>query len=207
MNTGQRILDEALTLFSEYGYGNVSVGQIAGAVGIKAPSLYKHYESKQDIFRAILDRMKKRYEARAGALHMNGTDAQADAAVFASISEDGLVQTGIGLFSYFLHDEDVRRFRKMLTIEQFRDTELAALFTRQYVEDPLSYQAAMFALLCGTGTLKAADRDILALQFYAPIYMMLTLCDRHPERESEALHILERHIRQFRRMYGKEETV
>ena len=47
MDTKKKILDVALTLFSEKGYGNVYVGQIAEGVGIKAPSLYKHYKSKQ----------------------------------------------------------------------------------------------------------------------------------------------------------------
>ncbi|MCI6007618.1 MAG: TetR family transcriptional regulator, partial [Ruminococcus sp.] len=39
MNTKQKILNEALTLFSEKGYSSVYVGDIADAVGIKAPSL------------------------------------------------------------------------------------------------------------------------------------------------------------------------
>ena len=43
MDTKKKILDVALTLFSEKGYGNVYVGQIAEGVEIKAPSLYKHY--------------------------------------------------------------------------------------------------------------------------------------------------------------------
>ncbi|MCR4717345.1 MAG: TetR/AcrR family transcriptional regulator, partial [Lachnospiraceae bacterium] len=55
MNTKQRILDEALTLFSEKGYANVFVNDIAERVGIKAPSLYKHYKNKQAIFDAIID--------------------------------------------------------------------------------------------------------------------------------------------------------
>ena len=41
-NTKERILLEALKLFSNEGYEAVSVEQIAVAVGIKAPSLYKH---------------------------------------------------------------------------------------------------------------------------------------------------------------------
>lgn len=53
MDTKQRILDEALTLFSEKGYANVFVGDIAERVGIKAPSLYKHYKNKRAIFDAI----------------------------------------------------------------------------------------------------------------------------------------------------------
>ena len=201
MNTKQRILDEALTLFAEKGYANVYVGQIAEAVGIKAPSLYKHYKSKQDIFNAILDEMKHRYDAQAGALNMNGNDAVADSKVFSEVSEDELVKMGIGLFSYFLHDEYACRFRKMLTIEQFHEPELSKLYTKQYVDDPLSYQTTMFAMLMSEGCLAQGDANVMALQFYAPIYMLLTLCDRHPERETGALLFLEQHIRQFNRNY------
>ena len=57
MDTKSRILDEALTLFSEKGYANVFVSEIAERVGIKAPSLYKHFESKQAIFDALIREM------------------------------------------------------------------------------------------------------------------------------------------------------
>ena len=40
---------------------------------------------------------------------------------FQNLSEDGLVKAGLQLFSYFLHDEYVSRFRKMLTIEQEKE--------------------------------------------------------------------------------------
>jgi len=203
LSTKKKILDAALTLFSEKGYANVFVAQIAEAVGIKAPSLYKHYKSKQDIFNAILEEMKKSYDATAKAISMNGSDAGADAGVFSTVSEDDLVKMGLGLFSYFLHDEYTQKFRKMLTIEQYHDSELASLFTRQYVDDPLTYQGAIFSMLCANGTLNAADADVMALQFYAPINMMLSLCDRHPEREPEVMMLLERHIRQFNKLYGK----
>ena len=50
MSTRERIVYEALVLFSKKGYSDVYVAEIASAVGIKAPSLYKHFKSKQDIF-------------------------------------------------------------------------------------------------------------------------------------------------------------
>ena len=49
MSTKEKILDAALSLFAENGYDGTSVEQIAGIVGIKAPSLYKHYKGKEDI--------------------------------------------------------------------------------------------------------------------------------------------------------------
>lgn len=62
MSTKDRILDEALTLFSENGYDGTSVEQIAEKVGIKAPSLYKHFKGKEDILNAIIDNAEARYE-------------------------------------------------------------------------------------------------------------------------------------------------
>ena len=49
MSTKDKILEEALTLFAEKGYDGTGVDQIAEAVGIKAPSLYKHFKGKEDI--------------------------------------------------------------------------------------------------------------------------------------------------------------
>ena len=207
MNTKKRILDEALTLFSENGYGNVYVAQIAEAVGIKAPSLYKHYKSKQDIFNAILDEMKKSYDKQASMLNISGEDAVSDAEVYSDIGEDELVRMATGLFLYFLHDEYAQKFRKMLTIEQFRDSELAHLLTKEYADDPLSYQSAMFSMLCEKGVLRKYDPDVMVLHFYAPIYFLLTVCDREPQRETESTELLKRHIRQFSRIYGKGEKI
>ena len=44
----------------------------------------------------------------------------------------------------------------------------------------------------------------LFLHFYSPIYMLLTLCDREPKREQEAIRMLESHIRQFNSIYKEE---
>ena len=205
MDTKKKILDVALTLFSEKGYGNVYVGQIAEGVGIKAPSLYKHYESKQDIFNAILDEMRERYNRKAVDLNMNGSDYPADFELYKNASEDELVKMGTGLFSFFLHDEYECKFRKMLTLEQFSDKELSKLFSDQYYDEPLKYQSGLLHLLILQGKLKGDDADIMALQFFSPIYLLMTVCDRQPKREKECLQKLEKHIRQFSRIYKGED--
>ncbi len=206
MNTKSRILDAALTLFSEKGYHSVSVAQIADAVGIKAPSLYKHYKSKRDIFDGILTEMQLRYENQTATLQMNGNNPTVDAGIFSSVSENTLIQMGISLFTYFLHDDYVCRFRKMLTIEQFHDSELATLYSKQYTDDPLSYQSQILSMLGACGLFRDANPDVMALHFYAPLYLLLTLCDREPEREPEALLLLEQHIKQFNLIYKKENS-
>lgn len=204
MNTKEKILDEALTLFSEKGYANVFVGDIADRVGIKAPSLYKHYKNKKAIFDAIIDEMNRRFTEQAKALQINGTDAEADAKIYRNLSEDKLLKLGRELFLYYLHDDYTRRFRKMLTIEQFHDKELAKVYSKLYVDDPLSYQGMLLGLMVSAGVLKTDNVDIMTLHFYAPIYYLLTICDREPEREEQSLKMLDEHIRQFDRLYGRE---
>lgn len=203
MNTKQRILDEALTLFSEKGYANVFVNDIAERVGIKAPSLYKHYKNKQAIFDAIIDEMSSKFEQQAQALSINGIDPAADAEVYRSMDEDHLIKLGNDLFAYFLHDSYTKRFRKMLTLEQFKDKDLARVYSEQYFDRPLSYQGMLLGLLVAQGLLVTENVPIMTLHFYAPIYMLLTVCDREPDREPEALKLLEEHIRQFDKLYGR----
>ena len=205
MDTKHKIMDEALTLFSEKGYANVFVADIAEKVGIKAPSLYKHYKNKQAIFDAIIEEMNSRFLQEAGTLQINGADAVADAQIYKQISEERLITLGKNLFLYFLHDDYTRRFRKMLTIEQFHDKELADAYMKQYVDDPLSYQGMLLGLMVTSGVLQTENVEIMTLHFYAPIYMLLTVCDREPEREAEALKTLEAHIRQFNRLYARDE--
>lgn len=204
MDTKQRILDEALTLFSEKGYANVFVGDIAERVGIKAPSLYKHYKNKRAIFDAIIDEMNGRFAEQAKALNISGTDAGADSVIYQHMSEDNLLVLGRQLFLYYLHDDYNKRFRKMLTIEQFNNKELADIYTKLYVDDPLSYQSMLLGMVASAGLLHTDNVEIMTLHFYAPIYYLLTICDRDPSREPKALETLDEHIKQFDRIYGRE---
>ena len=76
MSTKEKILDAALTLFAENGYDGTSVEQIATVVGIKAPSLYKHYKGKEDILNALIDSAEARYDEMFGSENHIGRIAE-----------------------------------------------------------------------------------------------------------------------------------
>ena len=67
MSTKEKILETALTLFAENGYNGTSMEQIAQDVGIKAPSLYKHFKGKEDILNTLIDTAENRYEENFGS--------------------------------------------------------------------------------------------------------------------------------------------
>ena len=54
--TAERILDAAEELFAEQGYAGSSLRDVATAVGIRSPSLYNHFESKEALYAAVLER-------------------------------------------------------------------------------------------------------------------------------------------------------
>ena len=168
MDTKQRILDEALTLFSEKGYANVFVGEIAERVGIKAPSLYKHYKSKQAIFDAIIEEMHRRFLEQAKLLNIQGNNPKADAEIYRGLPEDELVRLGINLFLYQLHDDYTKRIRKLLTIEQFHNKELADTYMRQYMDDPMQYYIMLLRQAADQGTLQTDGYQSLPHGFLRP---------------------------------------
>ena len=199
-DTKRKILDKALELFSTQGYDAVSVGQIAKAVGIKAPSLYNHFPSKQAIFDAIVESTAAQYEADTGKIDIHVQDVKQDISVFTEITEEALFEKVRQIFEYSLHNEPISRFRRMMTIEQFRSSELAALYSRRYVDRMMEYHANIFRALIAAGEIQKEDPDVLAMMYVSPVLTLLGICDRQPEREEECIEKLRQHVSLFFRM-------
>ena len=199
-DTKQRILDKALELFSAHGYDSVSVGEIAKAVGIKAPSLYNHFPGKQAIFDAIVESTAAQYEEDTDKIDIHVQNVQKDIPIFTEITEDALFEKVRQIFDYSLHNESISRFRRMMTIEQVRSSELAALYSKRYVDRIIEYHAGIFRALIAAGEITAQDPEALAMMYVAPVVTLIGVCDRQPEREGECLEKLQNHVRLFFRM-------
>lgn len=198
--TKKKILDKALELFAAQGYDSVSVGEIARAVGIKAPSLYNHYPSKQAIFDAIVEATARQYESDTDKVDIHVQNSARDVPVFTEITKEALFEKVRQIFEYSLHNETISRFRKMMTIEQFRSSALAALYSRRYVERLVDYHAGIFRALISAGEIISADPETLSMTYVAPVLTLIGVCDRQPERESECLDKLKRHVYLFYNM-------
>ena len=201
-DTKKMILKKALELFSESGYDAVSVGEIASAVGIKAPSLYNHFPSKQAIFDAIVEETSKEFEKNTDEVAIHVQNSARDVTVFSQITEDDLVEKVHQIFNISLHDENIALFRKMMTIEQFRSDELSKLYSERYVERIVAYHAGIFKSLIAAGELKKEDPYTLAMMYVAPIIMLIGVSDRQPEREKECLEKIDEHVKLFYRTYN-----
>ena len=196
-DTKKKITEKALELFSERGYDAVSVGEIAAAVGIKAPSLYNHFPSKQAIFDAIVETTAFRYEEDTDKINIHVQSAEADIPMLMTIGEADLYEKVRQIFSYSLHNDNIRRFRKMMTIEQFRSPKFGELYTRRFPERLVDYHAAIFKSLIAANVIREGDPNALALMYVSPVIALIGVCDRQPEKESECLKKLKAHVKQF----------
>jgi len=60
-----QILNVAINLFSTHGYDGVSTTQLAKAVGLSQPNLHYHYGSKLGLWKAAIQEMMRRMDARS----------------------------------------------------------------------------------------------------------------------------------------------
>ena len=197
-NTKQDILEAALDLFSVQGFEATSISQIAGAVGIRKASLYSHFESKQAILDALVEDVLQQYAVRSLFSRTNW-----DAEERPGLTAEETVQMIQGQLRYVLHDAYISKGRKMLVIEQFQNPELAQLQTNQNYTDVMHYFTGFVRFQIRTGLLAGDDPEVMAAQLCLPISVWLGLCDREPEREQEVMELVERHIRQFFRLYAR----
>ena len=196
-NTKQEILEASLELFSVQGFEATSISQITNAVGIRKASLYSHFENKQAILDALVQEVLEQYEEHSLFAR---ADWEKDAGSLPQTPDDA-VQMIQGQIRYILHDPAISRARKMLVIEQFQNPELAKLQTKQNYSDVLGYFTGLIKCLIQKGVLAEDDPEIMAAQFCLPISVWINLCDREPERETEVMELVDKHIRQFFKIY------
>lgn len=202
-DTKKKILDTALKLFSDRGYDSVSMDEIAKAVGIKAPSLYNHFSGKKAIFDAIVKEISAEYEKDTDKLDIHVQNFSQDVPIFTEITEIALFEKVKQIFEYSMHNEKIKRFRKLMTIEQFRSSELGELYTERYVTRIINYHADIFGKLIAAGELQNGDPETLAFMYAAPVFTLIGICDRQPERESECLIKLQSHVQLFFNTFNK----
>lgn len=206
MSTKEKIMLEALNLFSVRGYEAVSVRDISRAVGIKESSLYNHFKNKQDIFDTILNEYSRRTEEFFYQMRLTEEDKQFKADertinMYKNMTTEQFEQAAGKIFEYVFTDEINIKLRRMLTIEQFRSERIAEVFRHISFDDSINFQAMLFDGMIKAGCFIETDPYILALEFYSPIFLIFYKYDSNEKNLEEAKQLFTRHIRHFSEVY------
>ncbi|MSU06550.1 TetR/AcrR family transcriptional regulator [Spirochaetales bacterium NM-380-WT-3C1] len=188
MNTKDLILAEALKLFSAKGYDSVTVAMIAENCSIKAPSLYKHYKSKREIFDAVYEKALNKYDSFITSIKINEDE-------ITSLNSDILFSKLKAVIRFFTHDEEIVMLRKLMKLSN--DSNIRAAYSEKFFDFVINYHKRLFDELIKEQLMIAEDSLSLAMLYDSPLLVIIDELDRHPEREEELLERLKAHSQLF----------
>ncbi len=191
-DTKKRILETALELFAQSGYLGTSMNDIAKRLGITKAALYKHYTGKQEILDCIVEQMNQTDYERAEEYEMPETEPDGFAEAYMHTPIEKIRSYSMAQFEHWTVEKFASDFRKMLTLEQYRDPALAKLYQNYLATGPAEYMAAIFRKM--TDSDEAAMQ--LALEFYGPMYLLYSIYDGAEEKCSVS-KLLSTHIDSF----------
>ena len=200
-NTKEEILLVSLHLFAQDGYEAVSVSQIAGELGITKGALYRHYQSKRDIFEHILARMEQGDGEQAESHDMPQERKEDAPETYQELSFVDFMAYSQSMFAYWTEDDFASSFRKMLTLEQFRNAEMQELYQQYLVSGPVAYVKDLFESMKFDSALEKA------VQFYATMFFFYSMYDGAEDKEQVKLEF-ETSLRKIaEELYENEQTV
>ena len=193
-DTKERILTAALELFSQKGYEGTNIRELAASLGLVKSGIYKHFESKEAIWNALLDRMIVYYGEHFGSPeHLPPVPD----------SPEDFVSMTMRMVNLTIHDEQIVKTRKVLTLEQYRDERARDLATKHFLTGLTEMFTPIFSGMMEKGLLRRDDPAMLAFAYATPISALIHLCDREPEKTEEAIARAEAFIGHFIKTYGK----
>ena len=170
-STKEDIMIVALHLFAKNGYEAVSVSQIAGELGMTKGALYRHYQNKRDIFNHIVKRMEQGDSEQARQNEVPEGSIEKMPEEYQNVSLDDFVKYSKSMFEYWTEDDFASSFRKMLTLEQFRNKEMQKLYQQYLVSGPAEYVKDLFK------NMKIKDPEENAVKFYANMFFYYSVYD------------------------------
>ena len=191
-STKERILDEALKLFAQSGYKGTSMNDIADRLGVTKAALYKHYKSKQEILDSIVEKMNRMDQERVKEYDMPEGNMKEVVEGYRSTALDKIKEFTKVQFLHWTKEEFPCCFRKMLTLEQYRDPEMAKLYQNYLSGGPLAYIENVFKGL----TEHEEEAGQIALEFYGPIFLLYSIYDGAEDKE-RIIEMVEQHVERF----------
>ena len=195
-NTKEKILEEALKLFARSGYMGTSMNEIAAQIGVSKAALYKHYSSKQEILDSIVERMNQMDAERVKEYEMPNGNMEEVVAGYKNVALDKIKEFTKVQFLHWTEEEFPCCFRKMLTLEQYRDSKMAKLYQKYLAKEPLQYIETIFSGIVGS----SEEARQLAIDFYGPIFLLYSIYDGE-ENKREVVNMVEQHVEQFSKQF------
>jgi len=157
--TKQKIFDISVELFSQKGFNGVSVREIARNVGIKASSLYNHFQSKDDILAKIFDY----YQAEIEKTSLSKEYLEER---IGSLSAQEFWEKGLLNFQAVTLKPVMQKISKIVLLEMFRDERARDIALNELFSRQQKLVEIIFGLMQRSGLIKDnLDPAVLAVEY------------------------------------------
>jgi AcrR family transcriptional regulator len=192
LTTRERILDASIDLFAQKGFRDVSVREIAKAVGIKASSLYKHYESKEDILESIFLLFKEKMARTV----ISEEELRKNIHV---ISPERFLIESFDKFKLVMWNPQIVKIARIITHEQQRNQSVRQFFVQELIEKPNQVVQFAFDLMLENDLIDPVDTGILAEEYNS--YIVYLYFEQNFLNESLSFDEIERKMKQHNDFY------
>jgi AcrR family transcriptional regulator len=204
-STKEKIMTTAIYLFAKYGYAGTTIRMIAKEMNFSEAALYKHFAGKSELFKSIVIREQLRIHDFYKKISVPETiDPINVTAGYQEIQGEALLKMAEGIFNFFTKDEEISLYRKILTREQYGNSDIAEIYDKKFLSGVIESQSKIFEKFIADGYFsgKLGNSKLIATRFYSPIFLLFQIYDIHPHRENEILQILREHVDSFGVMHG-----
>ncbi len=172
MTRKEEIIYATLELASESGLKSVSMSQIAEKVGIKAPSIYNHFRSKDEIVQEMYRFLREQ------AMSNSGSEPVDYAAMFDGKTLEEILMSSLSAYMGVISDKYMLQFFKVLYSERSTNPVAAGIMVEE-TDRMLSQSRALFYALAVHGKIRNQDADMASMTYCLTIH---SLIDNHMDK-------------------------
>lgn len=165
-NRKEEIVLATLELAAQKGLANVSMSMIADKIGIKKPSLYKHFESKDEIVEAMYQFLRKQAKEKANIKPMDYS------MLFAGKTAFDILQSAVLGYMQMNRQEQMLNFYKVIYSERSINP-MAAKIVAEETEKMIIATKQLFYAMEVHKKLHFENADMSAVSFAMTIHGLM----------------------------------
>jgi AcrR family transcriptional regulator len=161
MKTKERIILATLDLAAEHGLKSLSMSQIAEAVGIRKPSLYNHFDSKESLIHEMYQFLREQSKAN-----------QTPPALNMSLSAYEILCQYVASYKQMISNEAMMNFYKVIYAERTTNPDAAQILIEE-TNKMVAATKMLLQYLAEQGKLVITDLDSAAISFAMTIHSLI----------------------------------
>ncbi len=185
------LLDAALCEFFEKGFAAARLEDIAARAGVSKGTVYLYFDSKEDMFEALVHAIPK-----ANVEHVRAIARDA------SIPADIVLERVLTIVGGFLRDERMIKFPRLIISDGGRFPKLAETYKREVISRGVGILSSVIERGIAEGVFRPVDPERAAFAAISPLLFVAiwhTTFERFDDKPFEADAYVAQHIETFLR--------